>query len=64
MKQYSEKTEVFSIRDGEWQVRIGNLVLPHTWNSKGAAIAGLDTEAKRRGVHKLSKDCWCNPVIE
>ena len=63
MTEYSEKTDVFSLREGEWQVRIGNNVLPHVWNSKGAAIAGLRTEARRRGVHELSKDCWCRPQV-
>jgi len=33
--------EVFTIREGEWQVRLGSEVLPTIWNSKGAALAGL-----------------------
>lgn len=41
---------VFSLCEGEWQVRIGNEVLPTTWNSRGAALSGLDVEMKRRGV--------------
>ena len=58
-----ETTDVFSLRENEWQVRIGLEVLPHIWNSKGAAIAGLRTEARRRGVHELSRDCWCQPEV-
>ena len=63
MTDYSEKTDVFSLRENEWQVRIGLEVLPHIWNSKGAALAGLRTEARRRGVHELSRDCWCQPEV-
>lgn len=33
--------EVFTIKEGEWQIKIGNEVLPHIWNSKGAALAGF-----------------------
>ena len=61
MTEYSEKTDVFCLRENEWQIRMGDDVLPHIWNSKGAAIAGLRVEAKRRGVHELSRDCWCQP---
>ena len=61
MTEYSEKTDVFCLCENEWQIRIGDEVLPHIWNSKGAAIAGLRVEAKRRGVHELSRDCWCQP---
>ena len=61
--EYELKTDVFTIADGEWQIRIGDEVLPTTWNSKGAALAGLRTECRRRGVHKLSRDCWCNPEV-
>lgn len=62
MSEYQIKTAVFSIREGEFQIRIGEEVLPTTWNSKGAAIAGLDVECRRRGIHKLSRDCWCGPI--
>ena len=55
--------EVFTIREGEWQVRIGVEVLPTIWNSRGAAIAGMRTEMRRRVVHELSRDCWCNPDV-
>lgn len=61
--EYELKTDVFTIADGEWQIRIGDEVLPTTWNSKGAAIAGLRTECRRRGVHELSRDCWCQPEV-
>lgn len=56
--------QVFSIKDGEYQVMLEGKVLPATWNSKGAAIAGMKVEAKRRGIHLLTKDCWCNPKVE
>lgn len=55
--------QVFSIKDGEYKVMLAGRVLPHTWNSKGAALAGLKTEARRRGIHLLSRDCWCNPKV-
>ena len=58
------QNEVFTIRAGEWQVKVGEIVLPTIWNSRGAALAGMRTEMRRRGVHELSRDCWCNPVIE
>ena len=61
MKEYQVKTDVFTMREGEWQVRVGNEVLPTTWNSRGAALAGLAVECKRRGIHDMSVDCWCMP---
>ena len=61
MKEYQIKTDVFTIREGEWQVLIDKKVLPTTWNSRGAALAGLDFECKKRGIHKLSVNCWCMP---
>lgn len=64
MKTYTVPTDVFTIRQDEWQVRIGHEVLPTIWNSKGAALAGLATECHRRGIHKLSMDCWCKPLVE
>lgn len=45
---------VFTIREGEWQARVGGKVLPTIWNSKGAALAGMKTEmlrAERRAEH-------------
>jgi hypothetical protein len=56
-------SDVFAIREGEWQVRIGREVLPTIWNSKGAALAGLKVEMRRRGIHELSRDCWCKPEV-
>jgi hypothetical protein len=41
------KTDVFTIRDGEWRVRIGDKILSAVWNSKGAALAGLQVELRR-----------------
>ena len=64
MKEYQVKTDIFTISEGEWKILIGGAVLPTTWNSRGAAIAGLETECKRRGIHQLSSDCWCQPVTE
>ena len=48
---YTVPTDVFTLRDGEWQVRIDHEVLPTVWNSKGAALAGLATECWRRGIY-------------
>jgi hypothetical protein len=62
--EYAVTTEVFTIRPEEWQVRIGHEVLPIVWNSKGAALAGLATECRRRGIHEMSRNCWCNPDIK
>ena len=61
--QYEVKTDVFTISEGTWQIRIGDEVLPTTWNSKGAALAGLRTECRRRGIHELSRECWCTPDV-
>ena len=61
---YTVPTDVFTIHPDEWQVRIDHEVLPATWNSKGAALAGLATECRRRGIHALSKDCWCQPDVQ
>ena len=59
--EYQVKTDIFSIADGEWKVRINGEVLTPTWNSKGAALAGLRTECWRMGIHELSSSCWCSP---
>jgi hypothetical protein len=61
---YTVPTDVFTIRQDEWQVRIDHEVLPTVWNSKGAALAGLATECRRRGIHELSRDCWCKPEVQ
>lgn len=46
--------EVFTVRVGEWQVRLGNEILLTTWNSKGAAEAGLEVELRRRKMIRLN----------
>jgi len=56
--------DVFTIREGEWQIRIDKEVLPAIWNSKGAALAGLKVEMRRRNIHELSRDCWCHPIVD
>ena len=57
--------EVFTIREGEWQVRLGNEVLPTIWNSKGAAMAGMKTETRRRNrdaaQEREDMQAWCVP---
>lgn len=42
--------EAFSIRRDEWKARVGDEVLPHIWNSKGAALAGIEVELRRRAA--------------
>ena len=42
------KTDVFSLGDGEWRIRIGDDCPLTTWNSRGAALAGLAVELRRR----------------
>lgn len=39
--------QVFSLDGESWQIMVGGEVLPHTFNSQGAAIAGLDVEQRR-----------------
>ena len=62
-RQEQTMNQVFTIREGEWQIRIGDEVLPTIWNSKGAALAGLKVEMRRRGIHEISRDCWCQPEV-
>ena len=64
MKIYEEKTDVFSIEPDVWQARVGDEILPTTWRDKGSAMAGLDVECRRRGVHELSRTCWCGPELD
>jgi hypothetical protein len=45
--------EVFTIREGEWNVRCAGRVLPTVWNSRGAALAGLATELRRAQARSL-----------
>lgn len=40
--------EVFTVKEGEHKVRLGNEVLPTAWNSHGAALAGMEVETRRR----------------
>jgi len=42
--------EAFSIRRDEWKARIEGEVLPTVWNSKGAALAGIEVELRRRAA--------------
>lgn len=62
---------VFTVSSDEWQISIDGTVLPTVWNSKGAALAGLQVELRRRAAkqfaitgreHDASPDCWCRPV--
>ena len=53
----SNNNEVFVIREqGQevWKVTLNGYVLPTTWNSKGAAKAGLAVE-KRRAANRIIK---------
>lgn len=63
-KEKMMRDQVFSIREGEWQACLGGEVLPITWNSKGAALAGLKVEAARKKIHLLARDCWCQPIVD
>lgn len=44
------KADVFTLNGEAWQVMLGSEILPATWNSKGAALAAIQTECRRRGV--------------
>jgi len=48
------QSTVFSIRAGEWQVLLNSVVLPHTWNSRGAALAGLAVERRRLERYRVT----------
>lgn len=50
------KDDVFSLAPDEWQIRLDGRVLPHTWNSKGAALAGLVVE-RRRAARRHARRC-------
>jgi hypothetical protein len=47
-------TEAFTIRMGEWRLKLDGKVLPTTWNSKGAAEAAIPVERARAA--KKAKD--------
>lgn len=57
------ENHVFIVKDGEYKVRIDGEVLPASWNSQGAALAGMQVELRRRGIHELSRNCWCKPIV-
>lgn len=44
----TNKTEVFTLCSGEWQLILDGKVLPTTWTSKGAAEAAIPVERKRQ----------------
>lgn len=46
--------QVFTIRENEWQVSIEGKVIPAIFNSKGAALAGLQVELRRAIVRKAT----------
>lgn len=46
--------QVFNLH-GEWKVMLDGEVLPHSWNSKGAAEAGLETERRRKADREKKK---------
>ena len=53
MKRYAVSTSVFSLDGETWHVRIGNAAVRAEWNSKGAAIAGLEVECRRLGIPEI-----------
>jgi len=57
MTTLRDMNQVFTIREGEWQIQVGGEVLPTIWYSRGAALAGLKVEMRRRGIHELSREC-------
>lgn len=46
-------TCVFAVRAGEFQICIAGEVLPHFWSCRGAALAGLQVELRRRAARAL-----------
>lgn len=43
-----KKTEVVQIKEGEWIAFLDGFVIRATFNSKGAAEAGIEVEKRRR----------------
>lgn len=43
-------TEAFTICSGEWKLRLDGVVLPTTWNSKGAAEAAILVERRKLAI--------------
>ena len=37
----------------EWRVVLDGHVLPHTWNTRGAALAGLQVERRRKAALRM-----------
>lgn len=55
------KIDVFSLNEGEWQARIGDKVIAASWNSRGAALAGVATEL-RRFIRRQGKTLKANEL--
>lgn len=53
LREAAQQAEVFTRAQNEWQVRIGSEVLSTVWNSRGAALAGLAVETRRRTARAL-----------
>ena len=51
----------FTLREGEWKVRLFGRVLPAAWNSRGAALAGMEVE-RRRITRGIEVECIAPPV--
>jgi len=50
-----EKTCVFALSDSGqevWRAMLDGVIIPATWNSKGAALAGLEVERRRKNKTK------------
>lgn len=47
-------TQVYSIRDGEWEVMLDGKLVRATFNSKGAAEAAIPVERARRNTKKIA----------
>lgn len=47
--------QVFAIRPDEFQITVNGKVLPAVFNSKGAALAGLQVEQRRATKKSLGK---------
>lgn len=52
------KDQVFTIRHNGgqvWQCYLSGKVLPTTWNSRGAALAGLEVESRRQKSREVNE---------
>jgi len=45
---YTVKDGVFTLKFDEWKAILNGKVLPTEWNSRGAALAGLEVERRRQ----------------